>query len=90
MMDVSLQWPKNLRSKRFAKHSAHYIAMILESDNWNVPALPHQRSKGISHSIALNNQLRPLFYLLFQCNEIFPVLFFLCVCVCVCEDWLFS
>ena len=53
MMDVSLQWPKNLRSKRFAKRSAYYIVMILESDHWNVPALPHQRYNDISHSIVL-------------------------------------
>ena len=89
MMDVSLQWPKNLRSKRFAKRSAYYIVMILESDHWNVPALPRQRSEEISHSIVLKNQLRPFFYLLFQCNEIFPFLFVF-YCVCVCEDWLFS
>ena len=69
MMDVSHQWPKNLRSKRFAKHSAHYIVMILESDHWNVPALAHQRSKEISNSIVL--------------NEIFPVLFVFFVCVSV-------
>ena len=80
MMDVSLQWPTNLRSERFAKRSAHYIVMILESDHWNVPALPHQRSNDIRHFIVLKNQLRPYFSLLFQCNEIFPVLF-LCVCV---------
>lgn len=83
MMDVSLQWPKNLRWKRSGKRSGHYIVMILESNHWNVPALPHQRSKEMSHSIVLKNQLRPFFYLLFQCNEIVPVLFvFLCVCVC--------
>ena len=69
MMDVSHQWPKNLRPKRFAKHSAHYIVMILESDHWNVPALAHQRSKEISHSIVL--------------NEIFPVLFVFFLCVSV-------
>lgn len=69
--------------KRFAQKSVHYIVMILESDHWNVPALPHQRSKEISHSIVLKNQLRPFFYLLFQRNEIFPVLFVFFVCVSV-------
>ena len=69
-------------SKRFPQKSVHYIVMLLESDHWNVPALPHQRSKELSHSIVLKNQLRQFFYLLFQRNEIFPVLFaFLCVCL---------
>ena len=62
MMDLSLQWPTNLRSKRFAKRSAYYIVMILESDHWNVPALPHQRSNEMSHSILLKNQLRPVIF----------------------------
>ena len=74
-------------SKRFAQKPVHYIVMILESDHWSVLAMPRQRSKEISHSIVLKNQLRPFFSLLFQRNEIFPVLF---VFFCVCEDWLFS
>ena len=38
-MNVSLKWLKNL--KRFAKRSAYYIVIILESDHWNVPVLPN-------------------------------------------------
>ena len=82
-MNVSLKWLKHLRSKRFAKRSAYYIVIILESDHWNVPVLPNNVLSKINYSIVLKNQVRPFFYLLFECNEIFPFLFVFSFFVCV-------